>query len=237
LTISVPSNYVPLLQQMSQATGIPYNVEAAQANDESGFNAQAVSSAGAEGWLQFLPSTYNGVAAQAGVPEGSEFNAADEAKAYDVYMKQLLAEEGGNVQDALAAYNAGPDDIAAGMGYANSILAAAGEPGNITAGPATGLGTTAGTTLDSFSPLNPGTWIPSILSGLGVTGDIEDILERGALMVFGAILIIVGVIRISSAGNSSKAKQSAAPQAGVPAEAEDAAEAAPVEDAAVAAAA
>jgi hypothetical protein len=206
VSISVPSNYVPLLQEMAKATGIPYNVEAAQANDESGFNPNAVSSAGAEGWLQFLPSTYNGVAAAAGVQEGTEFNPGDEAKAYDVYMKQLLNEEGGNVQDALAAYNAGPGNIAGGMGYANSILAAAGVPGNITAGPAAGTGTLdsanlAGSSSDSIGS----TILGGVLSALGLSfSDITDILERGALMIFGAILVIVGIIRISGGSATQK---------------------------------
>jgi Transglycosylase SLT domain len=228
VTITVPAQYVPLLQEMSAATGISYDVLAAQANDESGFQADVTSSAGAEGWLQFLPSTYNSVASQAGVQPGTEDNPSDEAKAYDVYMKQLLAQFGGNVQDALAAYNAGPDDIAAGMSYANSILSAAGVSGNVTAGPAQGTGTTATASLDSFSITNPATWIPAILSGLGIETDIEDLAERGALIVFGAILIIVGVIRLT--GSEDKAKtvvQNAGPAAG------DAAPAA--EDAAVAA--
>ena len=213
MTIAVPANYVPLLQEMSKATGIPYNVEAAQANDESGFQAGVVSSAGAEGWLQFLPSTYNGVAAQAGVQPGTEFNPADEAKAYDVYMKQLLNEEGGNVQNALAAYNAGPANIAAGQGYAQSILAAAGVPGNITAGPAAGTNAqldSATGTQDSIGS----TILGGVLSALGLSfSDITDILERGALMIFGAILIIVGIIRISGGSATQKRDNPAAPAA------------------------
>jgi hypothetical protein len=203
MTVQVPSQFQSLLQQMSKATGLPYNVEAAQANEESGFNTQAVSPTGAEGWLQFEPSTYNSYAAAAGVAQGTEFNAADEAKVYDVFMSDLLKEFGGNVQDALAAYNAGPGNIQAGMGYANTILSNAGEGTSIVATPnAAQNPATANATLESFNPLNPGTWLPSIFSALGITSDVEDILERGALMLFGGILIIIGIIRISGSSNN-----------------------------------
>jgi hypothetical protein len=47
-------------------------------------------------------------------------------------MKQLLAEEHGSVRDALAAYNAGPANKQAGYGYADSILAQAGQSGSVT---------------------------------------------------------------------------------------------------------
>jgi soluble lytic murein transglycosylase-like protein len=40
-------------------------------------------------------------------------------------MKQLLQWSGGNVQQALAAYNAGQGNWQAGLGYANTILAKA----------------------------------------------------------------------------------------------------------------
>jgi len=66
-----------------------------------------------------------------------------------------------------------------------------------------------GGTSSSFNPLNPTTWIPSVLSGIGVTSDIEDVLERGALMLFGAILVVIGVVRIS--GGSSPKQAQAAP--------------------------
>jgi hypothetical protein len=187
MTIQVPSNYVPLLQQMAKATGIPYNVEAAQANDESGFDANAVSSAGAQGWLQFLPSTYNAYVSQAGVAQGTEFNPGDETRVYDVYMKQLLAQFGGNVQDALAAYNAGPDNIQAGMGYATSILEAAGQPVNTTAGPTAGSGAASSGGTSDFLP----SWLQRIL-----------------LVIFGATVLIIGIIHMSGSGSGQSQPKS-----------------------------
>lgn len=122
MTVNVPAGYIKLVKLMSGATGIPYQVIACQANLESGFNDNAVSSAGAEGWLQFLPSTFYSVW------HGSPFNRTDEANAYIVYMRALLREFHGNLRNALAAYNAGPGNITAGLGYADEILRCAGSP-------------------------------------------------------------------------------------------------------------
>jgi hypothetical protein len=204
--VTVPAQYDPLLKEMSSATGIPYSVVAAQANTESGFDAKAVSSAGAQGWLQFLPSTYNTYAAQAGVTPGSEFDPASESKVYDVFMKALLNQEGGSLRDALAAYNAGPGNKAAGYGYADSILSAAGQ-GNITVG----TGTT--TTTAGFNPLNPlgGLSVGGVTSGivntvlgmLGIKAGLKDMFERFGLIILGFVLVIVG-IHILSGGSGSQ---------------------------------
>jgi len=117
--VTVPSAYVPLINRMSRATGIPFAVIACQANLESGFDPNAVSPAGAEGWLQFLPSTF------ASYGSGSPFNPSDAAGAYINFMRSLLRSFGGNVQRALAAYNAGPGNWQAGIGYADEILSCA----------------------------------------------------------------------------------------------------------------
>jgi hypothetical protein len=122
MTVNVPANKVLLVKLMSGATGIPYNVIACQANLESGFNDNAVSPSNAQGWLQFLPSTFYSVW------HGSPFNPVDAANAYIVYMRSLLREEHGSLRLALAAYNAGPGNVVAGLGYADTILSCAGSP-------------------------------------------------------------------------------------------------------------
>lgn len=187
---------------MASATGIPYNVEAAQANAESGFNAKAVSSAGAEGWLQFLPSTYDSNAAQAGVKPGTEFDPASEAKVYDVYMKSLLQQEGGNLRDALAAYNAGPGNLAAGYSYADSILSAA-KQGNITVTSATTPASTTGITIPgltggiSVSGLVKSA-VDALLGMLGIKAGLTDAFQRLGLIILGFVLVIVGIKILSS---------------------------------------
>lgn len=188
--VNVPSQYSPLISEMSSATGIPQDVIAAQANNESAFSATARSSAGALGWLQFLPSTYSSYAAQAGVPGNSEFNPADEAKVYDVYMSSLLKQEKGNLRNALAAYNAGPGNISAGLGYADKILGEAGQGG--------------GSNISTGNPQTTSSLIPGIsISGVlgNVFGDMRDILERSGLILLGAALILLGIHLLSGGGS------------------------------------
>jgi hypothetical protein len=138
MAVQVPQQYQSLINEAAQESGIPESVVAAQVNDESGFNPNALSSTGAEGMFQFEPGTYNAVAQQAGVQPGTEYNPADEEKAYVVYMDQLLQEEGGSLDKALEAYNAGPGDLAAGASYASGILSAANESVTTTAGSGSG---------------------------------------------------------------------------------------------------
>lgn len=120
----VPSQYVADVNNAAAATGLPAAVVAAQINDESGFQPGVTSSAGAQGIAQFLPSTF------AAYGHGSAYNAQDAFAAYANYMNTLLKQFNGNVRDALAAYNAGPGNIGAGMGYANTILSNAGASPN-----------------------------------------------------------------------------------------------------------
>lgn len=218
--VTVPSQYQQYITEASQGTGLPFAVVAAQVNEESGFQPSVTSGTGAEGFWQFEPGTYNAVAAQAGVAQGTEYNVADETKAYVVYMDQLLSQFHGNVQDALAAYNAGPGNIQAGMGYANSILAAAGQNASLTAGSGTGV---TGASLTSFpggnaDPLNWPSLVGSsitakILSMFGITpSSITDLLERGALMIFGGVLVVLGVMRLTEQKQGGSNQQSAQAQ-------------------------
>lgn len=128
----------PLVVQAAKNTGLPPSVVAAQVNAESGGNPNAVSPAGAEGEFQFLPGTYTGL----GFPAGTEFDPAEEVRAYEKYMTQLLQWAKGDVRKALAAYNAGQGNWQAGTGYADGILSAAKAGQGLTVGthqaPATG---------------------------------------------------------------------------------------------------
>ena len=84
---------------------LPTGLLAAVAQQESGGNAQAVSSAGAQGLMQLMPSTAAGM----GV------NALDATQAIDAAAKILsgsLTKYNGSVPLALAAYNAGAGAVA-----------------------------------------------------------------------------------------------------------------------------
>lgn len=213
--VNVPAEYDALIKQMSSSTGIPYNVIAVQANTESGFNPKAVSSAGAEGWLQFLPTTYDPLASQAGVSPGTEFDPSAESKVYDVYMNQLLQQEGGNLRNALAAYNAGPGNLAAGYGYADSILSAA-KTGNITVATQPTAATTTGFSIPglggiSVSGVTKGI-VGAILDMLGLKTDLRDVVERFGLIVLGFVLLIIGIkIMSSGSGKTTVNVQNQAP--------------------------
>jgi transglycosylase-like protein with SLT domain len=205
---TVPSAYVPLVTQAAQGTGLPYAVVAAQANEESGFQATATSPTGAMGWLQFEPSTYDSVASQAGVAAGTEDNPADETKAYIVYMNQLLKEEGGSIFKALEAYNAGPGNLQAGAGYATTIMATANTPTTAKAGSGNVSTTSALSGIPIIgSILDPAQGIINdilngVLKGLGV-GSIKDMVQRLGLILLGFALLIVG-IHLLAGGQSSQ---------------------------------
>lgn len=134
--VAIPSNVAPYITQAAKGTGLPESVVAAQVNDESGFRTGLVSSAGALGPYQFEPGTW----AALGFPAGQENSWPIATQAYIRYMRQLLAQFGGDVRKALAAYNAGPGNVAAGYGYADSILSAAGQPVTLTSATGTATG-------------------------------------------------------------------------------------------------
>jgi cell wall-associated NlpC family hydrolase len=95
----VPPGYAQLFLQAGARYGLPPQLLAAVAHVESGFDPNAVSSAGAEGLMQLMPAT----AASHGVDPFDPAQAVDAAA-------QILAsnlQQFGSLPLALAAYNAG----------------------------------------------------------------------------------------------------------------------------------
>lgn len=120
--VYVPAQYAELVQEASTQLGIPVAVIAAQIAMESNWDPNAKSPTGAEGIAQFEPDTWKAYG------QGDPRNPAQAMKAYIKYMGYLLKLEGGNIELALAAYNAGPGNIAAGQNYATTILNQSGLP-------------------------------------------------------------------------------------------------------------
>lgn len=114
--IAVPAQYAAMFEASGQKWGVRPALLAAVAYVEDGFGTGGFeSSAGAQGFMQFEPGT----AAEYGVDTSSIPSSIDGAAHY---LHDLLAEEGGSEQNALAAYNAGPGNIGAGQGYASTVL-------------------------------------------------------------------------------------------------------------------
>jgi soluble lytic murein transglycosylase-like protein len=129
----VPSQYAPMISAAAQRWSVGAALLAAQLWQESKFNPQAVSPVGAAGIAQFMPAT----AASYGLSPAERF---DPAKAIDAqaHLMHDLLRQFASVPLALAAYNAGPGNVAPCMcvppipetqGYVQSILALLGGAG------------------------------------------------------------------------------------------------------------
>ena len=123
---------ITLLLAYAAKYGIDPNIAVAQIDQESRFNPNAVSPAGARGIAQFMPAT----AARFGVTNPFDPNQALEG--WGKYMSWLLRRFGGNYSFALAGYNAGEGNVDKYGGvppftetrnYVRIILDAAGRTG------------------------------------------------------------------------------------------------------------
>lgn len=85
---------------------VPLNLLKAMGKAESGFNADAVSPAGAQGVMQLMPSTARALGVE------DPFDARDNIMGGAKYISQKLRQYNGDVDLALAAYNAGSGNVA-----------------------------------------------------------------------------------------------------------------------------
>ncbi|MEZ5245777.1 MAG: lytic transglycosylase domain-containing protein [Acidimicrobiales bacterium] len=126
-TLASDVPFADLFRAAGAAHGIQPSVLAAVAKTESAFDPNAVSPAGAQGLMQFMPAT----AADMGVDSFDPASAIDGAARY---LSQNLRRFG-SLELALAAYNAGPGAVqrhggippfAETQAYVPRVLAAAG---------------------------------------------------------------------------------------------------------------
>jgi hypothetical protein len=152
-TVQIPQQYQQLVYDTAKNTGLPVSIIAAQITVESDWNPNAESPAGARGIAQFLPSTWNSEGCA-----GSWWSPYYSFVCYTKLMRQLIAEFNGNLRNVLAAYNAGPGNLAAGYGYADEIIAMAGGGAAVSAG-----GVAVGTIqLPSLPSTNGDSWASAI---------------------------------------------------------------------------
>ncbi|MGJ9374390.1 transglycosylase SLT domain-containing protein [Nesterenkonia sp. CF4.4] len=112
---TVPEEYRDALQSASAESGLAVEVLAAQIDQESGWNPDAVSSVGAQGLTQFMPATWDTHGGG-----GDPFDPDDAIAAQGRYMGVLWDEvepyagddERTHIELTLAAYNAGPGAVA-----------------------------------------------------------------------------------------------------------------------------
>lgn len=87
--------------------GAPGNLAAAIAWQESGNNNAMVSSAGARGVMQIMPGTWDWINSSLATPPLNRASASDNVRAGSLFIKQLLAQTGGDEATAIAGYYQG----------------------------------------------------------------------------------------------------------------------------------
>jgi soluble lytic murein transglycosylase-like protein len=105
--VVIPANeaYADIIQEAAETYGVDSDLIHAVMQAESAFHPYAVSRAGAEGLMQLMPelSTEMGV--------GDAFDPRDNIMGGVRYLKRLLDYHDGNLDLALASYNAGPGNV------------------------------------------------------------------------------------------------------------------------------
>lgn len=104
-SLGVPESMDAIFEEAARQYNVPVNLLKAVGKAESGFDANAVSPAGAQGVMQLMPST----AVALGVED--PFDARSNIMGGAKYISEKLNEYNGDIELALAAYNAGSGNV------------------------------------------------------------------------------------------------------------------------------
>lgn len=99
------TDYKTIIEDAARKYNVPAKLIESVIKHESGFNPVAVSSAGAMGLMQLMPST----AKYLGVTDAT--NPTQNIMGGAKYLRQMLDKFNGDMSLALAAYNAGPGNV------------------------------------------------------------------------------------------------------------------------------
>lgn len=94
-----------IFESFASQYGLQPNLLKSVAKIESNFNPQAISEAGAQGIMQLMPKTAEGLGVK------NSFNPIENIEGGAKYLRQLLDRFDNNIPLALAAYNAGPGAV------------------------------------------------------------------------------------------------------------------------------
>jgi len=104
-TVSADGDWSDLINQAAQRFNVPAKLIHSVIQQESSFNPQAVSQAGAAGLMQLMPGT----AKFLGVDD--RFDPVQNVMGGAKYLRQMLDQFDDRMDLALAAYNAGPGNV------------------------------------------------------------------------------------------------------------------------------